>query len=314
MSCRKLPDIEILKELYFNQKMSYTEIARLCNCSSARVENMLNRYRAKALDIEVLKKLYFDKKMSFIEIASEYKVDPSTVRRIFQRKGIKARSSPEACSLRGHSLNLTPEIIDFLNGLLLGDGCITYVVGRTTGKKSWLYVHTDKNRSYIRWLKRALNKLGISSLLPRSGARNCWCLSSLCYEALMKIREEWYPNGKKRIPDLKISPIVLFNYYIGDGHLENGNKKSRGITIAECDPEKTKITKQMEDIGIHNSSCKNCIYIRKSGQEKFFQYICEIPYFIPKCYYYKFPKEYIVYNRVWALIEKSKSLSMKKPE
>jgi len=311
---RKLPDIETLKELHINQKMSCPKIAKLYNCSSAAVKNMFNKHhilitdhRVINLDTDALKGLYFDKKISFAKIASEYKIDPSTVREIFQRKRIKSRSLSEARSLHCHNLILTPEIIQFLNGLLLGDGCITYA----PKKKSCVYAHTDKNRSYIRWLKRVLNELGISSGSIHSGARNCWRLDSLCYKAFIKIREEWYPNGKKRIPNLTITPIVLFNYFIGDGSTAWKKGKVNRIFIAEPDPEKNKIARQLEDLGIHNSVYKNYVYIRKSGQERFFQYICEIPYFIPKCYHYKFPKEFIFYNRVWALMEKSKSLSIK---
>lgn len=113
---------------------------------------------------------------------------------------------------------------------------------------------------------------------------------------------------------MTISPIMLFNYFIGDGYVCRRRGRLDDVGIAECDIEKTKIVKQLECLGIYCTVHKKHIYIKARGRDKFFQYICEIPYFIPKCYYYKFPKEFIFYNKMWALMEKYKSLSINKPE
>jgi len=163
---RKLPDIETLKELHFNKKMSGREIAALYNCSAGTVYGYFQKYRIrmiyhsiKDLNFENIKNLYFNKKMSFREIAKEYKIGQTTVIRLFRKEKQKSRTSTEAHSLRSYHLDITPEIMEFLNGLLLGDGCIKY----TKGKKSCTYEHADKNRSYIRWLKRIFKELGIFS-------------------------------------------------------------------------------------------------------------------------------------------------------
>ena len=323
---RKLPDIETLKELHFNKKMSCPKIARLYKCSECTVERTFRQhhiqlidYRIKTPDIEILKDLYFNKKKSIEKIALEYKVSAASVRRAFRRNGIKSRSLSDAAALNKNIFNMTSDIIEFFYGLLLGDGCITLL----KGAKGCRYTHADKNMSYIRWLRRVLSGFGIKagSIYLRK-ITNCntkrerfsWNINSMSYDAYSKIRKEWYPNGKKSIPNIKIKPIVIFNYFIGDGSVVWRKGKVSSLLICENDPEKIKIVKQLDNIGIYCSVRKTGIYIKAKGREKFFQYICEIPYFIPKCYYYKFPKEFIFYNKMWALMEKYKSLSLNKPE
>ena len=52
------------------------------------------------------------------------------------------------------------------------------------------------------------------------------------YIELDEQRKRWYPNGKKIVPkDVRLTPIVLAQWYMGDGNLELKRKASYRITF-----------------------------------------------------------------------------------
>lgn len=103
-----------LKELYWQRKMSSTEIAKLYHCDSGYIRDLLRKYKIRTrtiskarrlvfkIDISKreLKKLYLEKKMSSPEIARIYKCNHTTIRSRLREYGIQVRTQLEARRIR----------------------------------------------------------------------------------------------------------------------------------------------------------------------------------------------------------------------
>jgi len=249
---------------------------------------------------EILKK-WIKRGYSGVQIARRYNVSPNIVNTALRKTGIREK----------RNFPITTALANFMNGLLLGDGCINIhqLYRKSSLKpKSVKYRHSDKNGTYLLWLKKAFETFGLV-LYPVRQTNNTYYLESFFTPELSIFREKWYPDGKKEIPDDTIfAPITLFNFYIGDGSYTK--EKYRNLSIAKYDLcWRRIISERLHQLGIGNSINSKCIRVKAKSHDKFFQYICEIPYFIPEAYKYKFSEEYIQYNRVWALIEKFKSFA-----
>ncbi len=117
------------------------------------------------------------------------------------------------------SVLLTPGLIAFLDGLLLGDGCIKRV-----SKVSGLYEQACASRreEWILILKQRFEEFGIKCGITteRRKGRDYSILKTSAYPILLDMRRRWYADGRKYIPEgVEISPELLANWYLGDGHL-----------------------------------------------------------------------------------------------
>lgn len=244
-----------------------------------------NNYSYKLPDIEKLKYLYFEKKMSANDIAKKYGVTMGAVLIKFRRHDIKRRSMSESQGLIANYIELTPEFISFINGLLLGDGCIVFV----KDKKSCWYGHSDKNKEYLEWLKKCFNSFGIKCSDIRPHTNNTWSMKTMSYRNFVEIRNTWYPEGKKVIPKIELTPITLFNWYIGDGSYDKKSKSKKVVICSQFDQVgKMRISEQLGKIGINNNVYSSSIYILSDSRKQFFDYILNHKYSIPESYKYKF--------------------------
>lgn len=241
-------------------------------------------YNYKLPSIETLKGHYFNEKMSARDISKIYNVTVGAVLIKFRRYNIKRRTLSEAQKLISNYIDLTQEAIYFLNGLLLGDGCIAF----TGRRKSCWYSHTDKNKEYLRWLIKHLKGFGIECSQIRK-YNNAWSVKTKSYRNFVEIRKLWYPKNKKKIPKIELTPITLFNWYIGDGSYDKKSKSKKIVICSEFDSEgKIYMAQELEKVGINNSIYINAIYIKSKAKDRFFDYITKHKYNIPESYKYKF--------------------------
>lgn len=247
-----------------------------------------NSYNWILPDIETLKDLYFNEKMSLKQIARKYKVTPGAVRIKLYRYGITLRTMSEGQALISNYVSITPELNDFINGLLLGDGSIILA----GNKKSCWYGHSDKNKDYLKWLRKEFLLFGIECSDIKKHTNNSWSIKTKSYRDFVEIRNIWYPEGRKKIPSIQLTPITLFNWYIGDGSYD---KKSKGEKVVICsmfDPAgKIEMNEQLNSMGIETSIYPESIYIKKESRDAFFEYMLDHNYDIPRCYKYKFSEE-----------------------
>lgn len=115
--------------------------------------------------------------------------------------------------------------------------------------------------------------------------------TSRAYVELMPIYKQWYPNGKKIVPkDIKLTPLTVRQWYIGDGSLVK--RKTRRIRpyiiLCTCGfliDDVNWLTREMSNLGIKAKRYSgNIIYISVCYVKEFLNYIKECPV---ECYKYK---------------------------
>ncbi len=186
---------------------------------------------------------------------------------------------------------ITEKLTLFLSGLLLGDGSLV----EAPSKKSSRYSHSDKRKDYLLWLKNELFLLGIETISIKKDKRGYFHLNTKSYREFQILREKWYPKGKKQTPkDIILTPIVLLNWYIGDGSYrkgKNNTKSAERVIIAKLDIEgRIVLSSKLKKLGIKNTITKEGIYICALNRNKFFKILIGVKD-IPECYKYKFPQE-----------------------
>lgn len=248
----------------------------------------------------VIEKLYFQERLSTGAIADRYGASRTAVWRKLTRHGFVLRSLSDAKAIAANHVSLTRKLLEFINGLLLGDGCLV------SNGRSAAYKHYDKHQAYIRWLIKQLLCFGIET---RAGCQKregkgdfgqAYYLETLNYRELHLLRIKWYPHGKKKIPsDISLAPSTLRNWYVGDGSFRSGRNGTRhGERVHICkhvalDNEGTiLVAARLRAIGIEVTIHADGLYIRSCSRKRFFSYILRGHPNVPSCYVYKFPHGY----------------------
>lgn len=122
-------------------------------------------------------------------------------------------------------ISLNKEQKSILFGTILGDGYL-----QSTGKKNarLRLEHGGKQKEYLLWKVKKLEKLfqGKAKYLERvhpisKEKYNYWRHQSQSMPYLGKLRNIFYPDGKKKIPkDLEkyLTPLMLAVWYMDDGY------------------------------------------------------------------------------------------------
>ena len=121
---------------------------------------------------------------------------------------------------------MSEEIKAIIVGLVLGDGYLTPLVGKSS--RSRMDVKGDnKNLSYLKWLNSKLKPLGVSDLKPKKNYHQHRFYTKTT-EEIGELRKIFYPKGKKIIPkDIKSflnNPLTLAIWYQDDGNLDCRSK------------------------------------------------------------------------------------------
>ena len=106
----------------------------------------------------------------------------------------------------------------------------------------------------------------------------------------MTIKKIWYPNGKKVVPyNLKLTPVTVRQWYIGDGCLEKNRNSRPRIKLATqsfSELENMYLKKILSELGfkITYSPANNCLFVSPYSVDNFLAYIGDCPI---ECYKYK---------------------------
>jgi len=239
-----------------------------------------------------LNQKYLEDGLSPCRIAKLCNCSKSTIRYWLKKFNIQIRSYSNAHHLaEGNHCILSQEAKEWLDGELLGDGCL-----RSQSKYSANFAYSSKHPEYIQYISDTLNSFGIKQAGKiHKGKDKRWNnysyhYDSLCYEELLPIRNRWYPNGHKRIPrDLKLTPLVLRQEMLGDGCLVHKKRCRPYIMLCTCgfpisDVEWLVI--QLIKLGFKTirQAGNNMIGISTSSTKNFLDYIGKCP---AQCYQYK---------------------------
>lgn len=189
----------------------------------------------------------------------------------------------------GNHIELSDGLVEFLDGLLLGDGCLS-----SRRDVSAYYQHRDKHQDYIQWLIRGLSdfRLNLAGKIHKQGNGRggfTYYFKTKEYRELKKVYDRWYPDREKKIPnDIAFSPSTLMNWYVGDGT----RKKDGSVYLLVIQERMRKnlplVVEKLEDIGMECTINSMGVRIRNKSSDRFFEYIQSNGNEIPPCYQYKF--------------------------
>lgn len=186
-------------------------------------------------------------------------------------------------------LNLTKHAINWINGELLGDGCL----GISSPTKA-RFRYCSKHLEYINYVCNTLRSFGImqtGKIYKRVRGTQCdYSYCSRSYKELHACQTVWYPNGKKVVPRcIKLTPITCRQWYIGDGCLVLRHHRNPYIELYTCAfpvSDVEWLIEQLSEIGIlaTRKVTRNVILIASVSVSDFLNYITGSPV---ECYRYK---------------------------
>ena len=281
-----------LKHQYLDLKKSQTEIARMCGVSQGTISNAIRKFDIPTCqkeetvrkNIQELKRLY-SSGWSQRKIAKHFQVDQKVIYKIMREFGIEAREPDET---RANHVRLGQSALEFINGELLGDGCLF-----AKNDKSACYEHGSQYPEYLDWLSRVFEDFGLKQMGHIHMRKTNWSVGfyyqTLSYRELLPLYRKWYPDGKKIVPrDLKLTPLTCRQWMIGDGYLGH----PPFITFATygfSHEDIAFLAQQLVDLGFQVSlpSGTPIIRIQKRSVQDFLDFIGPCPDPIKSLYGYK---------------------------
>ncbi len=246
---------------------------------------------------EVLYDLYVNQKFPMAKIGKMFNTSSSSICYHLNKLNIPTRSKSEAVHLGlSNNVNLDNVSRDFIYGELLGDMTLTQqsVYSAHVG-------YSSKYREYIEWLAKTLDDFGLeqtgrirknSFVSFKNYHAVAYSYSSRDYPELLGIKKMFYPIGKKIIPDIDFTPLVLRQWYIGDGTV--GRTRSSHCTkdfiVLNTQGFKPmyvqRATMKLNDMGfrVAYQPANNVIAIKGCSVVDFLDYIGPCPV---ECYSYK---------------------------
>ena len=122
-------------------------------------------------------------------------------------------------------IQVTEELIEFVDGLLLGDACVSLLgrldIGQSGDHRPWV------QDIYDRFLRLKVQSTLTETLGGRAEIKGKVCvrkarttLRTRTYVWFREQRQRWYPGGLKAVPsDVRLTPLSLAGWLCGDGCL-----------------------------------------------------------------------------------------------
>lgn len=264
---------------------------------------MVENYKNK----EALYDLYVNHELSMTKIGELFNVDSAAIYWFLNKFNIPTRSRSEAVHIaRKNQVSLTKTSKEFIYGELLGDMTLTQ-----QSDYSAHVGYSSKYKEYIEWLAKTLNNFGLEQVgrIRKNSFVSfekyhivAYAYSSKDYPELLEIRKMFYPTGKKIIPEIDFTPLVLRQWYIGDGTVGRTKRTpgSKDFIVLNTQGFKSKdvqkATMKLNDVGFRVSfqPANNVIAVKGCSVVDFLDYIGPCPV---GCYNYK----WVTKNRVGQL-------------
>lgn len=242
-------------------------------------------------DRKWLETKYNKEKLSDREIAKLLKVNYLVIWKWRKKFKIAARTRGEVVHLsQGNHCILSREALEWINGELLGDGCL-----QSYSRYSASFFYSSKYLEYVQYVSNTLKSFGITQCgkirkyYLKDRKYYFYQYNSHCYEELLSIRKKWYSNKRKIVPrDIELSILTCRQWYIGDGCLSHSST-SPNITIGTCGFPITDVIWLKDELNklgfkVTREPSVNQIHISVYSTKDFLNYIGTCPV---KCYEYK---------------------------
>lgn len=250
------------------------------------------------VQVEALRKSYIEDKMSTTDIAEKseelfgVKVSPAIIYKELIRHNIPVRNKSESVSMANLELDqdihhITEELIEWIDGFLLGDGGI-----EIQNRENYMGSRFAIGSSSEQWTKYAISKFnGIYGQcevkkwgkIDEKHPNYLWYSRTLSHSDIIHQAERWYfgSNKSKKIPsDVRITPISVMLWYLGDGSFhyeEEGNMSI--LRLSTCAFDRNDLEQiVIPKLKAHNIDCyvdeyKNDIHVRAESIKDFFNFI-----------------------------------------
>jgi len=220
---------------------------------------------------------------------------------LLKKHGIQLRTKSESVSMASATLPrnvsyMNEGLVEWVDGFLLGDGCINFK------KKSFMGARFVMGSTEPQWTEYAIKELTpycpskpkpIGEICERRPNKS-WESRTLTHPDIVAQAKRWYPKGVKIIPpDVRITPVSLLLWYLGDGSLHNNfSINNTVVRFATCaftpkDIEDVLLPK-LKELGIDcvRTRSKNDVSLKTGSIGRFFEIIGNKSPF--EAYQYKF--------------------------
>lgn len=247
---------------------------------------------------EIIWQEYWIKQKTQKEIAKELGCSRDTIIERMNEWGIPTRPRGQITRMvnqkrmahRSRQVKWNPELQNYLDGLLLGDGYINKYENYYNQSFALRY------RGWAEQIQEYFSFYGIKSkisktYIDRRGLSRVYLRTSV-YNQFGKERNRWYSNGEKVIPrDLDLSSRhLLLNWYLGDGSLKRlQNRRSFAVFYIRRPEQDVRewLSKRLNELlGIVSTPYSREINLHADGTRIFMDYIKDLQ--IPDCFQYKF--------------------------
>jgi transposase len=233
-------DWNIVKKLHveYNNKqiaeklnISIGSVQRIMrNINEGKVRNKINNpepifkrlHLSENEYIKLLNKLYWSDNLSQRKIAAVFNVHQRTIEISFKKYNIRTRSLSEASKWEQKSCNLTPDQIEIIDGLMLGDGHLdkSNVSARIqyVCKFKKILIDITKEFSQLHFSEPWGTKISNESWRTKN---KCWFIKSSFYNDLLVHRNRWYKDIKIIPNDVMLTAKSFYWWFIGDGYIKN---------------------------------------------------------------------------------------------
>lgn len=191
---------------------------------------------------------------SLSKLSGFFGYNVATIRYFLIKNGLKTRNVKE--SVVPFHKNKIVEVDDYLHqnilGWILGDGGVR----KCKNSKHAHFIYTDLKIDHIEHIKSILDSYNINYSVHQNKKSKCYYIQSEALYIFDKYYDLFYgydglnENGEKRktLPNIKLTPIILKNWFIGDGSSSpyRNSYNNRGTIV--CKFRNEFIINQLKDI------------------------------------------------------------------
>ena len=203
---------------------------------------------------------------SLMQLSNKYNYNIATIRYFLLRNDIPVKNVKDSVKKfhKQSTLILDNFFMQNFIGWILGDGGLR-ICKRSTNP---YFTYTDLKRDHIDYVSSILYKYNIKHYIGQHQQSSCYYIQSESRPEFHEIYNLFYgyeglnENNQKRkiLPDIILTPIILRNWYIGDGCSSKQSNSFNHKGAIVCKYKNDFILKQLNDL-FNNVKC----YCGKSG-------------------------------------------------
>ena len=247
-------------------------------------------------DIDILSFYYLNQKMSTIDIEKKslelfgQYISRGTIYKTLIKHNIAIRNKSESISIAMSTLDIDKKfeneyIIEWIDGLMLGDGFINFKKNKNYQNARYVI-----GTSSMEWAKYAMKPLlnycpcdpVVYQKINKKHPNPIWESKTKTHPDIIIQAKRWYSgqNESKVIPnDIRITPISVMLWYLGDGSFSMHGSNSSHLRLSTCSFKREDIERYIlpklknHKIDGYIDKYKGDIFINSHSIKYFFNFI-----------------------------------------